>query len=248
MAVSKTTRANYGIDAPPVVRNLALAGLACVAAGLSLKLLLPAAQSEISTVLLICGLTAGWCLLFTAGLMVWSSKVGKLRFREQLLDSLALSGDETIVDIGCGRGLLLNGAARRLLTGKAIGVDLWHNQDQSGNSPEVTLANARAEGVANRMEIRTADMRKLPFPDGTVDVVVSNIAIHNIPDKQGRDRAIGEIGRILKAGGQVVLVDLRAVDEYAQTLKEMGWQDVAVSGREFAIFPPVRIVRGKKPS
>ena len=216
-------------------------------AGPALRPLL-AAQPEISTLLLICGLVVGYCLLFTAGLMVWSSKVGKLLFRERLLASLVLRGGETIVDIGCGRGLLLNAAAQRLPTGKAIGVDLWQSQDQSGNRPEATLANARAEGVANRVEIKTADMRELPLPDGSVDAVVSNIAIHNIPDKHGRDKAVREIARILRAGGQVALVDLRAVDEYAQTLKELGWQDVSVSGLDFAIFPPVRIVRGKKPS
>ncbi len=246
MAVSKSTRANYGIDAPSVVRNLTIAGIACMAAGLALRPLL-AAQPKISTLLLICGLVVGCCLLFTAGLMVWSSKVGKLLFREELMDSLALHGDETILDIGCGRGLLLNGAARRLTTGKAIGIDVWQTQDQSGNRPEVTLANARAEGVATRVEIKTADMRKLPLPDETVDVAVSNIAIHNIPDRQGRDEAIREIGRVLKIGGQVALVDLRNVDEYAQALKETGWQDVSVSGLRFKIFPPVRTVRGRKP-
>jgi SAM-dependent methyltransferase len=247
MALSKPTRADYGIDAPPQVRNLAIAGIACALAGLSLKLLLTATQPTISFVSLVCGLAAAFCLLFTAGLMVWSSKKGKLIFRERLLDSVFLRGDETIVDIGCGRGLLLNAAARRLPRGKAIGIDLWQSQDQSGNRPEVTLANARAEGVAHRVEIKTADMRKLPLPDGTADVVVSNIAIHNIPDKQGRSEAVKEIARILKAGGQVALADLRAVDEYAQTLKELGWRGVSVSGLNFAIFPPVRIVRGKKP-
>lgn len=248
MAVLTSTRADYGIDAPSVVRDLACAGIACAAAGLFLKLFLGATQPAISTAMLICGLASACCLLLTAGLMVWSSKVGKLLFRERLLDSLALRGDETIVDIGCGRGLLLNGAARRLPGGKAIGVDLWQTRDQSGNRPEVTLANARAEGVSHRVEIQTADMRKLPLPDGTVDAVVSNIAIHNIPDKQGRDEAVREIARILKAGGQVALADFRPVDEYAQTLKNLGWHDVSLSGLFFTIFPPVRIVRGKKTS
>ena len=212
MVVPKSPRANYGIDAPSVVRNLAIAGVACIAAGLALKLLLAAAQPKISALLLVCGLVAGCCLLFTAGLMVWSSKAGKLLFREKLLDSLILRGHETILDIGCGRGLLLNAAARRIPNGRAIGVDLWQSQDQSGNSPEVTLANARTEGVENRVEIMTADMRDFPLPDGSINVAVSNIAIHNIPNKEGRSTAIREIARTLKAGGQVALADLRNID------------------------------------
>ena len=247
MGIPNLARADYGIDAPSAVRNLALVGIACMGGGLSAGFLLQTTQTKLSTVLLICGLAAGCCFLFAAGLMVWSSKVGKLLFREELIDSLALHGNETILDIGCGRGLLLNGAARRLTTGKAIGVDVWQSQDQSGNRPEVTLANARAEGVATHVEIRTADMRTLPLPDETVDVVVSNIAIHNIPNRQGRDEAIREIARVVKTGGRVALVDLRAVDEYAQTLKGLGWEDVSVSGLRFKIFPPVRTVRGRKP-
>lgn len=246
MVVSNSARADYGLDAPSVVSHLTIAGISCVAVGFLAKLLLAATQAKLSTALLICGLAGGFCFLFIAALMAWSSKVGKLLFREQLLDSLALRGDEMILDVGCGRGLLLNAAARRLTTGRAIGIDLWQRQDQSGNSPEVTLANARAEGVASRVEIETADMRKLPLPGETVDIVVSNLAIHNVPDRQGRKDAIHEIARVLKTGGQVALTDIHAVDEYAQTLKELGWHDVSISGLCFKIFPPARTVRGRK--
>lgn len=248
MATSISKQADYGIDAPPVIRNLAIAGMASIAAGVILDFLLAAVQLTIATTLLIWGLAAGGSMLLTAGLMVWSSKVGKLRMRERLIDMLALRGDETILDVGCGRGLLLTAAARRLTTGKAIGIDLWQTQDQSGNRPEVTLANAQAEGVADRVEIKTGDMRELPFPDGTVDVVVSSLAIHNIPDKEGRAKAVREIARVLKPQGRIALLDFQAVDEYVQTLRELGWQQMKVSGLNFQMFPPVRIVRGRKPS
>ncbi|MCI4355286.1 MAG: class I SAM-dependent methyltransferase [Thermoplasmata archaeon] len=36
------------------------------------------------------------------------------------------------------------------------------------------MENARREGVADRVEVRTADMRKIPFPDGAFDVVLSS--------------------------------------------------------------------------
>lgn len=42
-------------------------------------------------------------MLVTATLMVWSSKIGKLRLRERLIDLLSLRGTETILDVGCGR-------------------------------------------------------------------------------------------------------------------------------------------------
>jgi SAM-dependent methyltransferase len=245
MAMAK--RINYGIDAPLAVRNLSVAGIVCVVMGLLLKFLFVTAHPTLSTVLLICAILVACFPLCLVGLMVWGSKVGKILFCGRLLDSLALRGNETMVDIGCGRGLLLNAAAKRLPSGKAIGIDSWQSKDQSDNRPEATLASACAEGVEKRVEIKTADMRKIPLPDETVDVVISNMAIHNIPDQQGRTDAIREIARILKTGGRVALADLRAVDEYAQTLKTLGWQDVSVSRLDFTTFPPLRIVRGKKP-
>jgi arsenite methyltransferase len=239
---------DYGIDAPPVIRNLILAGTAIVVAGIVVSVVLTSVQSLIAVILLVWGLLAGACMIVTAGLMVWSSKIGKLRSRERLIDSLALRGTETVVDVGCGRGLLLNAAARRLTTGKAIGVDLWQSADQSGNHPETTLANAEAEGVAEHVEVKTGDMRELPFEDQTIDVIVSSLAIHNIPDKGGRAQAVREIARVLKPNGQAALLDFQCTDEYVQTLEALGWRDVNLSGLQFQMFPPVRIVTGKKPA
>ena len=68
----------------------------------------------------------------------------------------------------------------RLKTGRVTGIDLWSTHDQSGNSREVTLRNASLEGVATGSTIETGDMRALPFPDATFDLVVSSLAIHNI--------------------------------------------------------------------
>jgi ribosomal protein L11 methylase PrmA len=92
-------------------------------------------------------LVAGLAMTFTGTWMAWSSRVGKLREREQLLDRIAWRGDEAVLDVGCGRGLLLVGAAKRLRAGHATGIDLWQAEDLAGNRPEATLENARLEGV-----------------------------------------------------------------------------------------------------
>ena len=247
MQRSSFANGDYGIDAPLVVRNLFLAGTAAIVAGIVLNHLLASTRPAVGIGLLVWGVLAGASMLLTAALMVWSSRIGKLRLREKLIDSLDLRGTETILDVGCGRGLLLNAAARRLTTGRAIGVDLWQSADQSGNSPEAALANARAEGVAGFVEIKTGDMRELPFEDGTIDVVVSSLAIHNIPDEEGRLKAIREIARVLKPGGRVALLDFQHTGEYARALRASGWQAVKLSGLHFQMFPPVRIVTGEKP-
>lgn len=247
MNKSASMKGNYGVDAPPVIRNLLIAGIASMIAGIVLQYIFASTQPLIAGILLAWGLLAGLSMVVTAFLMIWSSKVGKLQLREKLIDLLALRGTETIVDVGCGRGLLLIAAARRLTTGKAIGIDLWQQADLSGNTPEATLANAKAEGVADFVEVKTGDMRKLPFEDNTIDVVVSSLAIHNIPTKEGRAQAIREIARVLKPNGQVALLDFQCTDEYVQTLKELGWHEINRSGLYFQMFPPVRVVMGRKP-
>src|SRR5262249_27747597 len=123
---------------------------------------------------------------------------------------------------GCGSGLMLVGAAKRLSSGRAVGVDIWRAEDLSGNTSAATLANARAEGVDGRVDVRTADMRALPFPDASFDVIVSCAAIHNIDAAADRIRAIEEIGRVLKPGGTAVIDDIRNGREYARALAEGG--------------------------
>jgi arsenite methyltransferase len=178
--------------------------------------------------------------------MVRSSRVGKLWERDRILDGLDLRGDERVLDVGCGRGLLLIGAAKRLTTGRAVGVDLWRRQDQAGNDPAATMANATAEGVAERVELRDGDARHPPFGDQTFDVVVSSLALHNIPDTTGRAAAIGEIARVLGPGGRVAILDFRSTGRCAAELAAAGLGDVRRSGRRFTLYPPVRVVTATK--
>jgi ubiquinone/menaquinone biosynthesis C-methylase UbiE len=149
---------------------------------------------------------AGTVLLANAGVYLHTTLRGKLRIWERELDRAGLRGNEQLLDLGCGRGAVLIAAARRLPSGRAVGADRW-TRDQSGNSPEVTLANAAAAGVADRVEVHTADMTALPFPDGSFDVVTSALAIHNIPTPGGRYRAVDEAMRVLRPGGQLLIAD-----------------------------------------
>jgi ubiquinone/menaquinone biosynthesis C-methylase UbiE len=98
---------------------------------------------------------------------------GNLEVWARILRGLNLRGDKTLLDMGCGRGAVLLTAAKLLSRGRAIGVDLWR-ADHTGNSAQQTLANAAAKNVADRVEVRTADITDLPFDDDSVDVIVSS--------------------------------------------------------------------------
>jgi SAM-dependent methyltransferase len=104
---------------------------------------------------------------------LYTTRRGKFLEWDRILDRLHLRGDEGVLDMGCGRGAVLTAVARRLTTGRVTGVDIWSKTDQSGNASEVTLRNASLEGVAGRVQIETGDMRALPHPDATFDLVVS---------------------------------------------------------------------------
>jgi arsenite methyltransferase len=157
-----------------------------------------------------------------AAIFLYTTIAGKLRVWAGLLDGLGLRGDEAVLDLGCGRGAVLVAAAQRVPNGKCDGVDLWRTKDQSGNGEEVAMANASAAGVADRIELHTADMRKLPFADASFDVVTSALAVHNIPDPAGRAEAVTEAWRVLKPGGRLVLVDFRHTQDYQRTLLSLG--------------------------
>ena len=240
-------RANYGIDAPGLVRNFAFAGIASLVLGIYFYYAFGVTRPALATVVLILGLVWGLWGLGSAGFMVWSSKVGKLKERDRILDAIPWRGDETVLDAGCGRGLLLIGAAKRLSTGRAVGVDIWQKGGQSGNSPEVTVQNARIEDVEGRVEIRDGDLRDLPLEDGSFDVVLSHLVLHNIYDREEREAALRELVRVLKPGGRLTIVDIWDTGEYARVLRASGMEDVRRSGPHFNIFPPVRGVTAKKP-
>src|SRR4051812_16926633 len=130
------------------------------------------------------GLRMSLMSLFFAGhaaSFLYTTRRGKFREWDAILDGLQLRGNEKVLDMGCGRGAVLTAIARRLPNGRVTGVDIWSRTDQSGNARDVTLRNASLEGVADRIDVETGDMRALPFPDATFDLIVSSMAIHNIP-------------------------------------------------------------------
>jgi arsenite methyltransferase len=213
----------YGLDAPPVVRNLALCSLAAwLMFALSFAHWLPITINGFQWPAL--------CFAFGAASMMWSSRYGKLRRREALLDRLDWRGQEQVLDIGCGRGLMTVAAARRVPHGHVTGIDIWQSEDLSGNGPDAVAINAQREGVAARIETRTADMRELPFADATMDTVVSSAAIHNIYQAEGRDRALDEIARVLKPGGRLLIDDIRHVPHYAARLRAAGFELSLIRG------------------
>lgn len=201
-------KVDYGVDAGYLLPLGAIVGVAVVVVAAMSRSIVP--------------LVAGCASLCFVGSGLHSSRRGKFLVWEELLDSLNLKGDEQVLDLGCGRGAVLLAAAKRLTKGHGFGVDIWSRSDQSGNSVGATRRNAEAEKVSERVAPLTANMMALPFPANTFDVVVSNIAIHNIKGQVGRATAINEAVRVLRPGGRLVVADLSYTRAYAGRLEELG--------------------------
>ena len=235
-------RADYGIDGPGLVIGFTVVGLLLAllaAGGFAWPRLMPIAFSAAIAAL------AGFLLAYAA-VMLGSSLVGKLHLRDRLVEALALPEGAQVLDAGCGRGLALIGCAKQLKSGKAVGVDLWSARDLSDNNPAATRANAAIEGVADRVEVHTGDIRRLPFADAAFDAIISMTVIHNIASREGRDAAIGELVRVLKPGGRVAIFDLVFTRRYAELFQQAGL-DVQRLGRHRLWLFPGESLLARKP-
>lgn len=208
-------RPDYGQDSPMIVSGLFLVGALLCAVGLLFPTLFRLPMRWIGSI-------AGTYFLFAASSMLFYSKVGKLKMREEFLSSVPWRGDEHVLDIGCGRGLLLVAAARRLATGRAVGVDVWLPKALTGNQAHSALENATLEGVRDRVDVQEGDARKLPFPDACFDIVVSNFVLHEMGTVEEREAMVQEIARVLKPSGYVAIRDFIFTDVCVRELQRHG--------------------------
>ncbi len=235
----------YGVDAPGIVKTLLFCATALIAVGFAVSQLSlgPFWLFGVGWFLVVLGAIP---LMLALSMLIYAG-TGKFAIRDRMLGAIKWRGDEMVLDVGTGRGLLSIGAAKRLNTGKAIGIDIWNASDLSGNTQHGALTNAVIEGVSDRIEIETEDARELRYADETFDVVTSLLCLHNIKDTAERDRACREIARVTKPGGTVVIGDYVPTTGYANTLKAAGL--VAVKSKtEFRVARgPMWIVRARKP-
>jgi arsenite methyltransferase len=212
-----STRPDYGIDSPAIVIGLFVVSVCGFAAAL-----LSGIPGHQHPIVWIAAIMIGIYFLLGACGMIWYSKVSKLRIRDSVLSTIPWRGDELVLDVGCGRGLLLTGAAHRLTSGKGIGLDLWVPGALTGNQPQGAARNARLEGVIDRVELIKGDVRRLPFVDNCFDVAVSNFVLHEVDNAAERDQMLGEMARVVKPGGRVALVDFIFTGQCLETFRQFG--------------------------
>lgn len=235
-------KARYGVDAPGVIRNLILSGVVLFI----IIIFFPVIRIG-NVQILTPGLVWMASFLIIGGLlMLFYSLKGKFIHRDRMLGLHQWRGDEQVLDVGTGKGLLLIGAAKHLTTGRATGVDIWNAEDLSGNNYQNAMNNATIEGVANCVQILNENAMEMSFADESFDVIVTNQVIHNIYNKAGRQRACEEIARVLKPGGKAIISDWKHMNEYYESFNSLGLRTEMLGANYLTTYPPLKVLVIKK--
>ena len=175
-----------------------------------------------------------------------------VRRRRLVGEAVAAQPGERILDVGCGPGYYVAELAERVgAGGSVVGVD--------SSAPMLTVAARRCEGLPNA-ELHEGAATALPVEDESCDAVISVQVLEYVADVEA---ALGEIKRVLRPGGRVVLWDvdwstvsmntrdperlgrvLRAWDQHlihpslprtlAARLRTVGFEEVRMEGHSFA--------------
>ena len=119
-------------------------------------------------------------------------------FIRRVADTLALEETESLLDVGCGTGTLLAELGRRQRSAALAGIDA---------DPRILVrASQKLTSARVRATLVHAYAQHLPFSDGTFDAVVSTLIFHHLSTPL-KHAALGEIHRVLKPGGRLLLAD-----------------------------------------
>lgn len=123
----------------------------------------------------------------------------------------AIESGRTVADVGCGAGMDLLIAAQAVgPTGRVVGIDMTEAMRRRATE------SAKEAGVAEIVEVRDGDAESIPLEDESVDVVISNGVLNLTTDKR---RAFGEILRVLRPGGRMLLADIVVNDELSEGIR-----------------------------
>ena len=120
---------------------------------------------------------------------------------------LELKGDEYVLDVGCGTGRTAVQVAKRLTTGRLVGIDIWDTMELGDNSPERAYKNAEIEGVKGKVEFKFGSVLEIPFNDNVFAIITCSSVLNNLRGKENRIKALREIFRVLKPKGKCMLLE-----------------------------------------
>ena len=126
----------------------------------------------------------------------------------KLIERSGIKSGMMVMDLGCGSGAFTPFVARVVgEQGKVYAVDI---QPAMLRQLEHKLARPENQDIKN-IEMKQASVHELPLEDGTVDLVYMVAVLQEIPD---RSRALREISRVLKPGGNLAVTEFLPDPDY----------------------------------
>ncbi len=212
-------KASYGFDAPGIMLGMLTGGAAGLGVGLAVLIGFDGWVGVGGGIIALIAFVP--CVLGLS--MLAYGLIGKHRMRDYMIGLVEWRGDEQVLDVGAGLGLLLIGVAKKLgRRGLATAVDIWRAEDLSGGGLEQLADNVAIERVEDRISILTEDARELSMADSSIDMVLSLFCIHNIDGEAEQKRALLQIVRVLKPGGRVLIGEWMPIGRYADIFTEAG--------------------------
>jgi ubiquinone/menaquinone biosynthesis C-methylase UbiE len=149
-----------------------------------------------------CTITLGGALLGSVASLEERGRSGYMAIVRGLLDTLAIVPGESVLEVGCGSGVIMRELARR--TG---GANPLLGRDMSPYLLREARALARRAGLLDQIDFGEGRAEALPLPDGAVDVALSSTVF----EEGEADLMLSEIVRVTRPGGRVGIV-VRAID------------------------------------
>jgi ubiquinone/menaquinone biosynthesis C-methylase UbiE len=115
----------------------------------------------------------------------------------RVIDALAVTSGDHVLDVGCGHGRSLTELAALAPQGKVMGVD------PSDVMIDMAARHAGELVALGRVQVVTATVEALPFPDGSFDKA---LCVHVVYFWRDLGRSFSEIARVLKPGGRLALL------------------------------------------
>ena len=121
--------------------------------------------------------------------------------RQRTVDLAAITPGESVLEVGCGTGELSQRARARVGPGGRVsGID--------PSAEMIAVARRKAARAGIDIDYRVASIEALPFDGHSFDVVLSSLMMHHLPDDL-KSAGVAEIGRVLKPGGRLLIVDFK---------------------------------------
>ena len=220
-------------------KMLALCYVAAAVLGIAAYVTGPVLHLAIPTWIL--GILAAICLVYGIYMHICHElfAFGKgnmmAKVHQHLVDHLEWDGEGTLLDIGCGAAALTIRCAKAFPKAKLVGMDYWGAE--WNYAKEQCEANAKAEGVADRITFHKGDAAHLEDPDETFDATVSNFVFHEVRSAKDKRDVVREALRIVKKGGAFSFQDMFSqkalygdMEEFVEELKKEGITEIHYIG------------------